>query len=78
MYICVLPTFNLIIRRTHLLDEIQYEVTTIKRRSKTSSSEKRTIISIVNHTLLSTVRAVIGTLTCTSMASNSTSNSECY
>ena len=36
------------------------------------------IISIINHTLLSTIRAVIGTLTCTSMASNSTSNSECY
>ena len=35
-------------------------------------------ISIINHTLLSTIRAVIGTLTCTSMASNSTSDSECY
>ena len=30
----------------------------------------------INHTLLSTIRAVIGTLTCTSMASNSTSDSE--
>ena len=35
-------------------------------------------ISIINHTLLSTIRAAIGTLTCTSMASNSTSDSECY
>ena len=34
--------------------------------------------SIINHTLPSTIRAVIGTLTCTSMASNSTSDSECY
>ena len=32
-------------------------------------------ISIINHTLLSTIRAVISTLTCTSMASNSTSDS---
>ena len=30
----------------------------------------------INHTLLSTIRAVIGTLTCTGMASNSTSDSE--
>ena len=36
------------------------------------------VISIINHTLPSTIRAVIGTLACTSMASNSTSNSECY
>ena len=36
------------------------------------------IISIIYHTLLSTIRAVIGTLTCTSMASNSTSDSKCY
>ena len=35
-------------------------------------------ISIINHTLQSTVRAVINTLTCTSMASNSTSDSKCY
>ena len=35
-------------------------------------------ISIINQTLLSTIRAVIGTLTGTSMASNSTSDSECY
>ena len=35
-------------------------------------------ICIINHTLPSTIRAVISTLTCTSMASNSTSNSECY
>ena len=28
------------------------------------------IISIINHTLPSTIRAVIGTPTCTSMASN--------
>ena len=34
--------------------------------------------SIINHTLPSTIRAVIGTLTCTSMASNSMSISECY
>ena len=33
---------------------------------------------IINHTLHSTIRAVISTLTCTSMASNSTSDSECY
>ena len=32
------------------------------------------VYSIINHTLLSTIRAVIGTLTCTSMVSNSTSN----
>ena len=32
----------------------------------------------INHTLQSTIRAVISTLTCTSMASNSTSDSECY
>ena len=32
-------------------------------------------ISIINHTLPSTIRAVIGTLTCMSMASNSTSDS---
>ena len=30
------------------------------------------------HTLLSTIRAVICTLTCMSMAGNSMSNSECY
>ena len=30
------------------------------------------------HTLPSTIRAVIGTLTCMRMASNSTSDSECY
>ena len=35
-------------------------------------------ISIINHTLQSTIRAVISTLTCTSMVSNSTSDSECY
>ena len=39
--------------------------------------EKHTI-TIINHTLLSTIRAVIGTLTCMSMVSNSTSDSECY
>ena len=32
----------------------------------------------INHTLPSTIRAVIGTLTYTSMTSNSTSDSECY
>ena len=37
----------------------------------------RCLMSIMNHTLLSTLRAVIGTL-CTSVASNSTSTSECY
>ena len=37
-----------------------------------------TSISIINHILPSTIRAVISTLTCMSMASNSTSNSECY
>ena len=36
------------------------------------------LISIVYHTLLSTIRAVISTLTCTSMASNSTNDSESY
>ena len=30
----------------------------------------------INHPLLSTIRAVIGTLTCTNMASNSTSDSK--
>ena len=35
-------------------------------------------ISIINHTPPSTIRAVIGTLTCTSMVSNSTSDSKCY
>ena len=35
-------------------------------------------VSMINHTLLSTIRAVISTITCTSMASNSTSDSECY
>ena len=40
--------------------------------------EGRSEICIINHTLPSTIRAVIGTLTCTSMASNSTSDSECY
>ena len=35
------------------------------------------MISMINHTLLGTIRAVISTLTCTSMASTSTSNSEC-
>ena len=38
----------------------------------------RYTISIINHTLQSTIRAVISTLTCTSMVSNSTSDSECY
>ena len=37
-----------------------------------------TIFSIINHTLHSTIRAIISTPTCTSMASNSTSDSECY
>ena len=36
------------------------------------------IISIINHTLQSTIRAVISTLTCTSMVSNSTNDSKCY
>ena len=36
------------------------------------------LVCIINRTLLTTIRAVIGTLTCTSMASNSTSDSECY
>ena len=36
------------------------------------------VVYIINHTLPSTIRAVIGTLTCMSMASNSTSDSECY
>ena len=35
-------------------------------------------IRIINHTLLSTIRAVISTLTRMSMVSNSTSDSECY
>ena len=35
-------------------------------------------IGIINHTLLNTIRAVVGTLTCTSMASNSTRDSEYY
>ena len=36
-------------------------------------------ISIINHTLMSTIRAVINTLTCMNKAStNSTSDSECY
>ena len=35
-------------------------------------------ISIINHTLPSTIKAVISTLTCMSMVRNSTSNSECY
>ena len=35
-------------------------------------------IGTINHTLPSTIRAVIGTLTCTSMASNSMSDSEYY
>ena len=35
-------------------------------------------ISIFNHIPPSTIRAVIGTLTCMSMACNSTSDSECY
>ena len=34
--------------------------------------------SIINHTLLSKIRAVISTLTCMSTVSNSTSDSECY
>ena len=34
----------------------------------------RIIISIINHTLPSTIRAVIGVLACTSMASNSMSD----
>ena len=42
----------------------------------TKYNYKDDAISIINHTLLSTIRAVIGTLTCTSMASNSTSDSE--
>ena len=37
-----------------------------------------TYISIINHTLLSTIRSVISTLTCMSMASNNTSDSKCY
>ena len=32
----------------------------------------------INHTLLSTIRTVISTLFCVSMASNSTSDNECY
>ena len=35
-------------------------------------------ISIINHTLHVTIETVIGTLTCMSMASNRTSNRECY
>ena len=35
------------------------------------------MISIINHRLLGAIRTVISTLTCTSMASTSTSNSEC-
>ena len=36
------------------------------------------IIGIINHILPSIIRVVISTLTCTYMASNSTSDSECY
>ena len=44
----------------------------------TTVTNSNTKICIINHTLLSIIRAVISTLTCTSMASNSTSDSECY
>ena len=44
----------------------------------TEGSTATIIICIINHTLPSTIRAVISTLTCTSMASNSTSDSKCY
>ena len=44
-------------------------------RLSTRGASVRVQISIINHTLPSTIRAVIGTLTCTS---NSTSDSECY
>ena len=37
-----------------------------------------TLISIINHILPITIRAVIDTLACTSMTSNSMSDSECY
>ena len=40
--------------------------------------ECKCMISIISHTLQRTIRAVISTLTCTSMACNSTSDSECY
>ena len=36
------------------------------------------VISIINHTLWSMIKAVISTLTCNSMATNSTSDSERY
>ena len=41
-------------------------------------SKYKYTINIINHTLPSTIRAVISTVTCTSMASDSTSDSECY
>ena len=36
------------------------------------------MIRIINHTLPSAIKAVISTLTCMSMFSNSTSSSKCY
>ena len=36
------------------------------------------VISIINHTLLNTIKAVIGTFIGKSTASNSMSDSECY
>ena len=36
------------------------------------------MIGIINHTLTCIIRAIIGTLTGMSMASNSTRDSECY
>ena len=35
------------------------------------------VISVINHTLLSTIKVVIGTLTRTSTANGSTSDSKC-
>ena len=68
----LMPASQLYVRLQHKLLQIfrcQYHTFTLQTCS---------IISIINHTLPNTIRAVIDTLTCRSMASNSTSDSECY
>ena len=53
-----------------------YSRTSIRTCKHACESMTHVIVSIINHTLPSTIRAVISTLTCMSMASDSTSDSE--
>ena len=58
-------------------DAVLHYITPLKSGSMCIANLYPIVLQVkINHTLLSTIRAVIGTLTSTSMASNSTSDNE--